>query len=161
MTGYGEVIARSVRRQGKHLHRSGHLRGKPSTRFLIFCQACGTSFEEASSRNSAGVSCPPSSSSAAVEVSPQGAERPAGLWELAGSCGESCSPSGSRVHRALVAARRRGVISLRAGFSSGWWLPDYLCGGCFVCLAQCCIATEPVAPFQPLWLGLLADVITC
>lgn len=43
--------------------------------------------------------------------------------ELTGCRGESCSTSGSEFHRALGAPRCKDAISLRAGFSSGWWPP--------------------------------------
>lgn len=48
--GTGEVAASSVHSRGKHPHGSGCLRGKPSARPLILCQARGTSFEEAKLR---------------------------------------------------------------------------------------------------------------
>lgn len=124
--GTGEVIARTIHGRVKYLHGNEHLKGKPSTRFLILCQARGTSFEEAKFKELSWSFLPSLLRlllPLVVEVSPRGATRPAGLQDLDGCGGEYCSTSGSECHRALVAPRCKGGISLRAGLGSGWWPP--------------------------------------
>lgn len=107
LLGEGKAVVWSVHRRGKHLHGSGHLRGKPSIRLFILCQPCGNSFEEAKFRELSWSSLPFLLLHTGRGVSPECLKSP----RFAGAGWLPCSTSGSEFHGALVALRCEDVIS--------------------------------------------------
>lgn len=121
--GTGEVTASSVHSRGKHPQGSGCLRGKPSARPLILCQARGTSFEEAKLRELSWSCLSPLCPWWWCLWVPKAPQLCRSWLAGAGSCSTSTPRSFTLISKSFGGSKHTDVMCERAHFSPGWWLP--------------------------------------